>query len=154
MGEQIVMGIDINNDVWHSTLSRLLNQIGIVDICTTKHGTNALPTYARGSTLIDKLFVSKTLLCSSTGYLPVACDHRVLWTDIPYQVAFGRDLKYIPQPEPKRITLQDPRLAAQYNTLLQAYLQDLSFLEKLQKVEYRFYLANSAHAIKEYNALP
>jgi hypothetical protein len=45
-GDHIVLGIDLNDDVWTSTFSKALQQLGLVDICTAKHGNNAPPTYA------------------------------------------------------------------------------------------------------------
>jgi hypothetical protein len=99
------------------------------------------------------MFVSKTLLSSAAGYLPVACDHRVLWIDIPYNTAFGRSLKHFPQPTPKRLTLQDPRVVGKYNSLLLTFLRKESFLERAQALEKNFATQAVANSISEYNAL-
>jgi hypothetical protein len=65
-GDHIVLGIDMNDDIRTSAFSKALQQQGLVDICTTKHGNNAPPTYARGSAPIDGIFVSKSLLRSAS----------------------------------------------------------------------------------------
>jgi hypothetical protein len=152
-GDHIVLGIDMNDDIRTSAFSKALQQQGLVDICTTKHGNNAPPTYARGSAPIDGIFVSKSLLRSASGYLPIACDHRVLWIDIPYALAFGRSLKFIPQPQPKRLTLQDPRVVKKYNANLYTFLKESSFLEKVKALESKFVHQNRAKSISEYNIL-
>jgi hypothetical protein len=81
----------------------------------------------------------------------------VLWLDIPFHIAFGQSLKYIPQPQPKQLTLQDPRVVERYNKILLEFFQKGSLLEKLQAVESRFSTETptqvSAELEKEYNAL-
>jgi hypothetical protein len=46
-GEQIILGIDVNEDIRTGSFGRLMKEIGLSEICTHKHGTSAPPTYAR-----------------------------------------------------------------------------------------------------------
>jgi hypothetical protein len=129
-GELIVMGIDVNEDVRTGTFSQFMRSLGLVDICTNKHGTGAPPTYARGATPIDALYVSSAFVGLDCGYLPVACDHRILWMDVPYTVAFGRKFTNFPTHTPQRLILQDPRVVKRYVDVLQNFLQEHKVLDK------------------------
>jgi hypothetical protein len=89
-GEHVILGIDANEDVRTGVFGKKMNDLGMKDVCVHRHGFEAPPTYARGTTPIDALFVSPALLGSRCGYLSVYCDHRVLWMDIPVQETLGR----------------------------------------------------------------
>jgi hypothetical protein len=108
-GEHIVLGIDANSDTRGSTFTQDIKNIGLFNIYQVKFGNNIPPTYARGSIPINAIFVSSGLLQSQAGLLPVTCDHRVLWIDIPESVALGK-LEEIPSTHPTRLLLQDPRI--------------------------------------------
>jgi hypothetical protein len=129
-GELIILGIDINEDVRSSSFSQLLATMGLRDIRTNKHGVNGPPTYARGSSPINALYVSAALCDLKCGYLPVVSDHRVLWMDVPYAVAFGRKFPNLPIHKPQRLILQDPRVVSKYVDSLQKFLNGQGILEK------------------------
>jgi len=60
-GDQLVIGVDANEDIRGGVLSRRLGNLGLVDCITSQHGMDGPPTYDRGSVPIDGLFVSRTL---------------------------------------------------------------------------------------------
>jgi hypothetical protein len=122
-GELIVLGIDINQDVRSGAFNKKMNSLGLVDTCTHTHGHNTPPTYARGSSPIDAIYISAALLGSKCGYLPVVSDHRALWLDIHYDITFRQKLSNLPSRQPQCLTLQDPRVVGKYVTKLQEYMQ-------------------------------
>lgn len=111
-GEQIILGIDANEDVRTGVFCCKMKEVGLVDVCINRHGSHAPPTYARGTLPIDALFVSVNLINSRAGYLPVVSDHRVLWVDVPQRTLFGLRLALLPSRTPQRFTLQDPRVVS------------------------------------------
>jgi hypothetical protein len=114
-GELIILGIDINEDVHTGSFSKHMASLGLVDICTNKHGaTSAPPTYTRGLAPINALYVSAALVGLQCGYLQVVSDHRTLWMDVPYYVIFGRKLSSLPSRKPQHLILQDPRVVKKY----------------------------------------
>jgi hypothetical protein len=152
-GEQVILGIDVNEDIRFGKFSAKMKTLGLTEICTHKHGTNTPSTYARGSQPIDAIYVSATILDSACGYLPVTCDHRVLWIDVPVQTILGRGLPKTPIWQPQRLTLQDPRVVQKYVTTLTEFLQQRGFLKKLQKLQTEMNEIPSADQIRQYNAL-
>jgi hypothetical protein len=77
-GELIILGIDVNEDVRTGSFSQLMSTLGLVDICTHKHGIQAPSTYARGASSINALYVSSAFIGLECGYLLVVSDHRIL----------------------------------------------------------------------------
>jgi hypothetical protein len=99
------------------------------------HGMNLPNTYARGSTPIDGLFVSYSLSQCSSGYTDIICDHRMLWIDVPVNLALGYLPLAVAQPSPKCLILQDPRITTKYNKLLQDFLKKYDVLNQIQTLE-------------------
>ena len=148
-GDQIVLGLDLNENVVTAEFTQLLTELGMVELNIHRH--DKLPnTYIRGSNTIDALYVSSALVGSSCGYLPFLGDHRPLWIDIPLEVVFGTVT--IPSPKARRLKLQDPRIVDRYTTYLSQFLKDNQISERLQVLAYRtdFYSPNYA---VEYNEI-
>ena len=74
-GDQLILGVDANEDVCTGPFSRSLQTLGLVKVITNKHGNEAPATYNRGSAPIDGLYVSSTLQGLRFGYLPFEFDH-------------------------------------------------------------------------------
>ena len=87
-GDQLVIGMDANEDVRSGEVSNRLAQLGLIKCVTTQHGAQGPPTYDRGSVPVDGLFVSRTLRVLKCGYDRFIWDHRLLWIEIPLTVAF------------------------------------------------------------------
>jgi hypothetical protein len=73
--EQVILGIDVNEDVCSGSFSKTMLDLRLKDICTHRHGSSNPSTYARGSTPIDAIYVTANLWSSRCGYLPVVSDH-------------------------------------------------------------------------------
>jgi hypothetical protein len=113
-GDQIVLGIDLNENVLSAAFTRALSSRGLLEIIMTKHGSAAPPTYQRGSSPIDGMYVSAPLKDAYCGYLPFLGYHRVLWIDIPMDLAFGCSSLPSTPIRARRLKLQDPRIVHQY----------------------------------------
>jgi hypothetical protein len=147
------LGIDINEDVRFGAFGKKMKALGLQDICTHRHGFNPPPTYARGTLPIDALFVSPLLLGSPCGYLPVSCDHRVLWMDIPIQATLGRQLPIAYCRSPQRLTLNDPRIVHKYTAELTKLLKERKLLERLETLQKDMETQLTAAQINEFNEL-
>ena len=121
-GDQLVIGIDANEDVRRGELTVKLEQLGLVDSVTTAHGKQGPPTYNRGSVPIDGLFVSRTLRGLKCGYDGFVWDHRLLWIEVPLTIAFGHDVPPIVAVKARRLKCEDPRVVNRY---LEAYRADI-----------------------------
>ena len=121
-GDQLVIGMDANDDVRRSTLKSRLEKLGLVESITSRHGLNGPPTYDRGSAPIDGLFVSRTLRGLKCGYDGFVWDHRLLWIEIPLTIAFGHDVPPIIKAKARRLKCEDPRVVKRY---LEAYKADI-----------------------------
>lgn len=152
-GEQIILGIDANEDVRTGSFARNMHGLGLSDICTSRHGIDPPPTYARGSLPIDAIFVSASLLQSRCGYTKIVSDHRVLWVDIPHQSLFGTRLSSLPGRSPQRLVLNDPRIVSKYISTLTARLQSEEFLPKLLQLQAQMDTEFSDQLIDKYNEL-
>jgi hypothetical protein len=150
-GELIVLGIDANTDIRQGEFVEMLTSIGLVNVLHAKYGNDLPPTYARGSLPIDGLFISSTLTQFKAGLLPVCCDHRVLWLDVPQLDAFGISLQHLPIKVSKRLILQDPRVVSKYTAEVQRQLESHQFLERLQKIQNAFTAGNEEEAIALYD---
>ena len=60
-GDQLILGVDANEDVRTGPFSRNLKTLGLAKVITNQHGNEAPATYNRGSVPIDRLYVSSTL---------------------------------------------------------------------------------------------
>ena len=91
-GDQLVIGMDANNDVQRSTLKSRLEKLGLVESITSWHGLNGPLMYNFGSVPIDGLFVSWMLRGLKCGYDSFIWDHWLLWIEIPLTIAFGHEV--------------------------------------------------------------
>jgi hypothetical protein len=135
-GEQIIIGIDANEDVRTSAFSQKMKEVGLVDVCTNRNGSNAPPTY---------------LTNSRAGYLPVVSNHRVLWVDVPQRSLFGSRLALIPTRIPQRFTLHDPRVVSRYINSVSSQFQEARLLPRLLELQSQMAEQCTDQLIKIYN---
>jgi hypothetical protein len=155
-GEQVMLGIDANEDVRYGTFAqRLRSECGLKEIMTKNLGPNLPNTYARGSNPIDGLFVSYSLMKCNSGYTDIICDHRMLWIEVPTEIALGYKPLAMTLQSPKRLTLQDPRIVKKYNEILRVQLEKHDVLNRMQNLEDNIIATGtmSRDQIQEYNRL-
>jgi hypothetical protein len=61
-GDQVVLGLDVNEDVRDGMFQWAMEHAGLVGLITKQHGLDGPPTYIDGSLPIDELFVSPALI--------------------------------------------------------------------------------------------
>jgi hypothetical protein len=60
-GDQLVIGLDVNDDVRRCLFSLVMSPLGLAEVVTHKHGPAGPETYHKGSEPIDGIYVSITL---------------------------------------------------------------------------------------------
>jgi hypothetical protein len=154
IGDQIILGIDANEDVRSGPFARRLHlECGLQEIMIRQLGLNLPNTYARGTAPIDGLFVSQALSQCPCGYTDIICNHRMLWMDVPVELALGYSPSAIMKASPKYLILQDPRIVKKYNAILQEHLVKHDVLTQLQKLETEIVGTLSPTQITKYNRL-
>jgi hypothetical protein len=131
-GDQVVLMLDLNDDIRTSPFTAMLEAIGMTELMGFRHGNATMPrTFQSGSRPIDGLFVSSTLVGCSCGYLPFGdFDHRPMWIDIPYSIAFGHVVPPLAYRQPDRLNYQDPRCVAAYHKHYKAAEKKKRLFEK------------------------
>ena len=129
-GDQIVLGLDVNEDVRKGVFQKAMVNAGLVGLIIKQHGGEGPPTYADGSVPIDEFFVTPSLDSMRCGYFPLEFDHRSLWMDIPYCLAFGSELPPIVHPQARRLKTGDPRIVKAYVDLYDKFLTKAGVYEK------------------------
>jgi hypothetical protein len=152
-GEQIILGIDVNEDVRNGNFRTTMQNLGLIDVCTSQHGSDTPSTYARGSAPIDAIFVSSNLASSRCGYLPVVSDHRILWVDVPQRTLFGNRLSLLPTRTPQRLSLQDPRVVKKYISSVVDQYKESNLLPRLCQLQSQMESHCTPELIKEFNKL-
>ena len=113
-GDQVVLGIDANEDIRKGKFRDAMNRAGLVEIISHLHGEDLPRTQNRGSKPIDGIWVSPSLVACQAGYLPFEFDHRAMWIDIPHELAFGHNPPPIVKPAARRLKCHDPRIVKCY----------------------------------------
>jgi hypothetical protein len=136
-GNQIIIGGDFNQDT--ATIHHF-QQFNMRDALRQRHDGSTEDkrptpaTYNRGTTTLDAIFVTPSLVCSFGGYLEYGqftpSDHRAPWIDIKYQVAYGNVLPDIVKAPARRLKCSDPRIVKQFNDTYEAFLRQHKLHEK------------------------
>ena len=154
-GDQLIIGLDANEDVRNGSFSARLQQLGLQETIIAQHGNEAPATYIRGNTPIDGLYVSRSLRGLKCGYLPFhdQFDHRLLWIDIPLTIAFGHNISEVVKVSARRLKCEDPRIVKKYQENLKRYLLQYNMLEEARWLQRRAcFPCNEQHEF-EYNLL-
>ena len=122
--EQIIMGIDLNEDTWDSSAAETIENWGMKNILKQHHPNKqkvATCNKNHRNIPIDAIWTTPGIDCNQCGMLGFGqldqgrVDHRLLWVDIDEQSIFG----FKPPPPAKRpshgIPLRDPKLVKKIN---------------------------------------
>ena len=121
-GDQIVVAMDANEDVRAPALASMFQDLGMVEVILHQH-TQAQPiaTQARNNNgiPIDCMWMTPGLQPETASYLSFDevyySDHRCLWSDVPFTMAFGFNPAPIVKPTPRRLQSSDSGQVAQCN---------------------------------------
>jgi len=138
-GEQIIIGLDVNQQVDHPDVTNYFHALGLTKAILHRHGTDAPPTHQCGSQAIDGIFVTTGLLGHVGGYLSglagVIGDHCCLWLDLPEQWIFGSNMPAIVRAGAHRLKSDNPHTWKRYLDNLEKYFNNHLLLQKVQQIE-------------------
>jgi hypothetical protein len=101
---------------------------GFREVLLERHGPNAPATYHGGSQPIDGVFASPSIHMIQGGYLEFEysphMDHRGLWIDVHYQIAFGHIMPPIPSHQARRLKKSDPCIVKRYTDIWSHFILD------------------------------
>ena len=127
LGDAIILCLDANENVRLGSIDRFTQQWGLVDAHHYRH-PHLLPVATcsknRSETPIDGIWCSASIDILAAGYsgfgeYPIGhADHRLLWVDVSACSCFGLNPPTPTYTQPRRLTLQDPRVVKRYNNLL------------------------------------
>jgi hypothetical protein len=131
----------IDNPKHDGTLATLLKTCGLIDPFTSHHSfKKPPPTYSRGKSRIDYIFISNTLLHSTicSGILPYnhpfISDHRPCFVDFNGSLLFQDSTHSIEPPRRRGLQLFDPRKTKQYIDELDTQLEYHNALPKTHRL--------------------
>jgi len=108
-------------------------------VLLTRHGRHAPATFNGGTVPIDGIFASPTIEILFGGYFEFGfcppTDHRGLWIDVHYQVAFGHIMPTIVTAQARRLKNTDPRIVQRYTDILSQFIQNHNLLERAYQVQ-------------------
>jgi hypothetical protein len=86
-----------------------------------------------------RTMTSVCISISTGGYLPFgdACpsDHRMIWMEIQYSIAFGQRSPEIAKIQPKRLKTSDPRIIKKYNLRVKKVMRDTGFRKRYEALK-------------------
>jgi hypothetical protein len=114
----IVIGGDFNQYVGDSSIKNFFSKFEMREAIIGKHGTPCPGTHLKGSTPIDGIFCSASILVKQAGYTSVhwglRTDHRVVWIDLCAEQALGKDAPPFTMFKARKLQLDQPQVVNQY----------------------------------------
>jgi hypothetical protein len=111
-GDNIILMLDGNEDQIQGHLSHVLLDLQMREVITGKHGHQATVISNLSDTPIDGIWCSLQLQVKAAGYLPFEelipnTNHRAVFIDMTYEVAFGTNTPRILRPTMRRLKCGD-----------------------------------------------
>jgi hypothetical protein len=113
-GNNIILMLDRNEDQLQGQLFSTLSALQLREAISGKHGHQATVCSNLSNAPIDGIWCSNQLQIKASGYLPFHdllpnTNHRVLYIDMTYEMAFGTNLPRILRPTMRRLKCGEPR---------------------------------------------
>ena len=162
-GEQIILGLDLNEDTWSSNSAILIETWGLMNAHKSSH-----PDTTKTSTCnknnqevpIDGIWISPGIDIAAAGmsgfeeYHVGKSDHRMLWIEVLEESIFGFQASTPKKRDQNKIPLNDPKVTKKINKYLLKERERHRIPQKLFALEKKaqqktFYLAEQ----KEYDRL-
>ena len=128
-GNNVVLGMDANDDVRDGEVMKALMEIGIFDAVVSNHGGKSVPTTCATNKQrkpIDSIWISPGLTVLRCDFLPfheTYCfnsDHQLIWADICNEDLFGAYSQHIYRAPVSNVKSNDPDIREMY---IQQYLE-------------------------------
>jgi hypothetical protein len=159
MGDHIILMLDGNSNMKGSDLSRALTQLSLVEAILERHGSDGPATHKRNSTKtpIDGIWLSPGLRIERGGYFEydevIPSDHRCLWVDLSFTMAFGHNMPPLCKRQPRRLHCKDPRLVENFINLYHQFARPLNLFHRIQELEKKAAFMSKSEIINEYEEL-
>jgi hypothetical protein len=141
-GDHIIIGMDANEDVRYGGINLAFKGLGLREAILDKHSDKSPPATQNRNTNrqpIDGIWTSVCISISAGGYLPFgdACpsDHRMIWVEIQYSIAFGQRSPEIAKIQPKRLKTCDPRIIKKYNLRVKKVMRETGFRKRYEALK-------------------
>jgi hypothetical protein len=155
LGDQIILMMDANEDI--RTYQQAFQSLGLREALLHRHGQQAPATFNGGSEPIDGIFVSPSIKILLGGYFEFGfcphTDHRGLWLDIHYNVAFGHVMPPIVTAQARRLKMNDPRIIKRYTDSWSQFILDHDLLERAYSIQSECTYPLAPHLQQEWEAI-
>jgi len=138
-GCEIVLTGDFNEDLQNakSNICKMALNLGLREALLEKYLIpQGFSTYARGSRIIDGVFISKGLCIEKAGYTSFdesPSDHRWIWFDIKVSNVVGDTLADRARPLERKATSKVPSIKEAFNRILNDLIAEHKLEVKVQK---------------------
>ena len=160
LGDHVIIGMDANEDVRQGEVYDLFHEAGLTEvILDLHHDLGPLATYNRNTKRqpTDGIWATSGIKITRGGYLAFGegcpSDHRVLWFDISFSVAFGQRPEAMAPLQPKRLKSKDPRLVAKYHKNVKANMLQQGFTSRFHEFQLQSQLDWNMHSQLKFNKL-
>ena len=159
-GDHIILGMDANEDVRGGEVDLFMKTVCMREVILELHCESSPPaTYNRNNKRqpIDGLWATPGITISRGGYLAFGdgcpSDHRGLWFDVEYSVAFGHRTPTIVPPQPKRLKAKDPRVVKKYIKSVKKTMKSSGYTSRYDKFKRQSKEGWDDSLEREYNVL-
>ncbi len=142
-GEQIILGLDANEDIHSNAIQEWTRAWGLIDglkqthpnldrVATCNKNSNNVP--------IDGIWISPSLHLQGAGMtgfgeLYPDSDHRILWVDIHLESLFGFHSPLPARRPTDSLPIRDPRAMQKYNRYVKSQFKQHRITEKTFRLE-------------------
>ncbi len=153
-GCHIIVMLDGNEDMQRGQVSNTFQELQLREVILQCHGNKAPATYRQNTkeVPIDGIWASLGISIRVGGYFDFddvisGTDHRTLWINIDYKIAFGYDGTRIPaKPSARKLNNRNPNIRDNFNHLRKKCAEKCSLLERIiileEKIDGELTLAN------------
>lgn len=141
MGDQIIVGGDLNAEVTSATIENLFAQHDMINLVFDRHNRAESPsTYSRNESnkVIDGIWATPNINVARCGYLESGefpGDHCAIWVDIPYSDALGHVPPTPTTQAARRLKLRDSKCVERYIQLYSKFVQHHDLINRQFKLE-------------------
>ena len=126
--ENLVLMVDLNEDVTTDSVISFFSDLGLKEAVTDRHVHNCgvQPTYQRGRSPIDGVYISQHLEIQAGGYLPFGdapSDHRAVWITLDFESILGYDTYRPIRPQARRLKLNNPKVVKNFQQSYFEYIR-------------------------------
>jgi hypothetical protein len=156
IGDHIMVMLDGNSNMRKGGLFNSFMQLLLREVIIHRHGNLGPATHKRNSTStpIDGIWFSPGLSIDRGGYFEydevIPLDHRCLWVDMSYMVAFGHTMPPLGIRTPRRLHCRDPRLIENYVHLFHQFARPLDLFKRVKNLDKQYRNMSKTEAILEY----